>query len=365
MKKIFTLILFFSVISFSYGQIILNEICYDPSNNELDGDTNGDGAYSQAEDEFLEFVNTGTEAVDMSGYKIYDTEALDAGIPSHTFPEGSIVIAGGAIVVFGGGTPTGEFGGAVVQTSTSGDMNMNNSGDIMSLFDADDNLVLDFDIEPLSNNPNESYTRNPDITGEFEQHSDNTDLLFSPGTKIDGTPFATIVLVESVDVSGEGGANSIETPGGTLQMIATITPEDASDPSVTWSLDPETGVASIDENGLLTALENGTVTVTATANDGSGASGFAVIEILNQDFGLANNERISFEVYPNPVVDEFVVKSDRRVLEASIYNLTGQMVKLIKAGTKFIDVSDLNEGVYIISIKTELGRSTSRFVKTK
>ena len=42
------------------------------------------------------------------------------------------------------------------------------------------------------NNPNESYTRNPDLIGEFEQHSgieSSGGRLFSPGTKLDGTPF--------------------------------------------------------------------------------------------------------------------------------------------------------------------------------
>ena len=59
----------------------------------------------------------------------------------------------------------------------------------MTLKDANGNVILTFDIEPLSNNPNESYTRNPDLTGEFEQHGENTALLFSPGTRIDGSPF--------------------------------------------------------------------------------------------------------------------------------------------------------------------------------
>ena len=52
--------------------------------------------------------------------------------------------------------------------------------------------ILTFDIEPLSNNPNESYTRNPDLIGEFEQHSgieSSGGRLFSPGTKLDGIPF--------------------------------------------------------------------------------------------------------------------------------------------------------------------------------
>jgi hypothetical protein len=125
----------------------------------------------------------------MSGFEIYDDEQLIAGVPNHTFPSGTIIQPGKCIVVFGGGTPTGSFGGATVQTSTSGDLNMNNAGDFMTVKDAAGNIVVTFDIEPLSNNPNESYTRNPDITGAFEQHSTNTSVLFSPGTKLDGSPF--------------------------------------------------------------------------------------------------------------------------------------------------------------------------------
>ena len=55
------------------------------------------------------------------------------------------------------------------------------------------NTFLTFDIEPLSDNPDESYTRSPDITGEtFEQHSSiatANGALFSPGHKLDGTDF--------------------------------------------------------------------------------------------------------------------------------------------------------------------------------
>ena len=69
---------------------------------------------------------------------------------------------------------------------------MNNGGDFVTVYNTSLEVVLTFDIEPLSNNPNESYTRNPDLTGEFEQHSGiqgSGGRLFSPGTKLDGTPF--------------------------------------------------------------------------------------------------------------------------------------------------------------------------------
>ncbi len=170
--------------------IIMNEVLYDPSNNGLDGDANGDGQYAQNEDEFIEFVNLTTKSVDMSGYKIYDSSGLTANVPNHVFPDNTIVPSGGCIVVFGGGTPTGTFGGAIVQKSTSGDFNMDNAGDIMTLKDKDGKVMVSFDIEPFSNNPNESYTRFPDLTGDFVQHrSASASRLFSPGTKIDGTRF--------------------------------------------------------------------------------------------------------------------------------------------------------------------------------
>lgn len=171
-------------------QVILNEILYDPSNSGLAGDANGDGVYAQSEDEFLEFVNLSTQSIDLSGYKIYDAENLAINTPNHTIPANTIIGPGEALVVFGGGTPTGTFGGATVQTSTSGDLNLNNSGDVFYLHDPGDQEVLQLDIEPLSNNPNESYTRDPDLTGDFVQHSSVVPgVLFSPGTKSDGTPF--------------------------------------------------------------------------------------------------------------------------------------------------------------------------------
>jgi len=91
-----------------------------------------------------------------------------------------------------------------------------------------------------------------------------------------------VVPVSSITVTGAGGASTITTNGGTLQMVATVLPANATDNSVGWSVADGTGSASISASGLLTAVTNGTVTVTATANDGSGTQGTAVITISGQ-----------------------------------------------------------------------------------
>ena len=95
----------------------------------------------------------------------------------------------------------------------------------------------------------------------------------------------TTVLVTSITVTGTGGATSIMTDGGTLQMQAEVLPANATNKAVTWSEVNGTGQATISADGLLTAVANGVVTVTATAQDGSGISDSRQIEISNQSGG--------------------------------------------------------------------------------
>jgi len=172
--------------------IIINEVLYDPP-SENTGDANGDGTREAQEDEFIEFYNMGGQ-IDISGYTI-----SDAAQERHVFPSGTIIPANGVLVLFGGGNPTGSFGGAIVQTASTGLLNMNNAGDMVTMHDSNGNEILTFDIEPLSNNPDEAYTRYPDLNevpnenGEiFFQHAGIAEAdgrLFSPGTKLDGTNF--------------------------------------------------------------------------------------------------------------------------------------------------------------------------------
>lgn len=79
----------------------------------------------------------------------------------------------------------------------------------------------------------------------------------------------TTVYVESVSVTG----SSSVVINKTAQMTATILPSDEDDTDVTWSVTDGTGSATIDSDGLLTAVSSGTVTITATATDGSGTTG--------------------------------------------------------------------------------------------
>ena len=55
-------------------------------------------------------------------------------------------------------------------------------------------------------------------------------------------------------------------PGKTYQLSVTITPENATNQRIAW-YSSNTNVATVDKNGLVTALAFGEVTLTAEAND--------------------------------------------------------------------------------------------------
>ena len=101
----------------------------------------------------------------------------------------------------------------------------------------------------------------------------------------DGYPVFHTVYVTSITVAGSNNATSVE-ESKTLQMEASVLPENASNNSVTWSVTNGSGKATINAtSGLLTGKSEGMVTVTATAKDGSGINGNTNIEITASSGG--------------------------------------------------------------------------------
>ncbi|RJX38984.1 hypothetical protein D3P09_15880 [Paenibacillus pinisoli] len=120
------------------------------------------------------------------------------------------------------------------------------------------------------------------------------------------------IPVATIHVSGN---DAITTKGGTLQLTAEVLPADATNKAVTWSVENGTGSATINESGLLKAVSNGTVTVTATAGDGSGITGTKSIAISGQTTSHPGPTNPPSHPEPSTPPTDVVKDGDKAIVE--------------------------------------------------
>lgn len=99
---------------------------------------------------------------------------------------------------------------------------------------------------------------------------DNLDAAF--GVVPEGLSATTKVTVttkvEKIELDKTEGILNV---GNTVTITATVAPEEATNPAVTWSSSDES-VATVDETGKITAVAVGNATITATSEDDSSVS---------------------------------------------------------------------------------------------
>ena len=120
----------------THAQLLINEFYADVAVG-LVGDANGDGVRSAREDEFIELVNPTDTSLHLKDFTLWVSNSL-----RHEFIENTILPAQSAIVIFGGGQPTGLFGSSLVTVASSGLLGLGNSGAKVELKNTD--CVNDF-----------------------------------------------------------------------------------------------------------------------------------------------------------------------------------------------------------------------------
>lgn len=113
-----------------------------------------------------------------------------------------------------------------------------------------------------------------DETGKVTAHTpgecDITSTLLQDGAEITvkATHVKAFYAVESIILDKTEGILNV---GNTVTITATVAPEGATNPAVTWSSSDES-VATVDETGKVTAVAVGNATITATSEDDSSVS---------------------------------------------------------------------------------------------
>jgi hypothetical protein len=84
-----------------------------------------------------------------------------------------------------------------------------------------------------------------------------------------------------------------------------------------------------------------------------------------EEFNTASGASIS--IYPNPSNGVLTLSSESELNAAMFFDVTGRMVRYIELNGEFnrtLDISDLNNGMYILQVETVSGASSSsKFIK--
>ena len=96
-------------------------------------------------------------------------------------------------------------------------------------------------------------------------------------------PTATPAPVKVSNVTVNPATVKLTSKGQNTQLSVSVLPSNAENKSIVWSTS-NASVATVDNNGVITAIANGNATITAAALDGSGKSGSCsvTVEIQNE-----------------------------------------------------------------------------------
>ncbi len=98
-------------------------------------------------------------------------------------------------------------------------------------------------------------------------------------------PTATPKPVKVSSITLSQTSLTMTSKGQTASLTATVSPDNAANKNITWS-SSNSSVATVNANGTVTAVTNGTADITATAADGSGVSAKCSVTVR-----LPNNVR--------------------------------------------------------------------------
>lgn len=280
------------------AQLVINEVLYDPafdSNDPTVGDANGDGTRNASQDEFVELVNVSGGPLDLTGWTVSDNQGT-----RHIFPDG-ILADGQAVVLFGGGTPTGSFGGALVVTASESGWALSNGGDSVIVSDPSANVIatLGYGSSGVVTARDESLVlaTELDFNSGYISHSAapaSGGATYSPGTRVGGAPFGdgAILTVEITPVifpenAGAAAATGMVTRSGDTSSALEVTlesdsPTEATVPATVTILAGEAS-ATFDVDAVDDLEPDGDQTVTISASGTDIFSGSAVITVADNE----------------------------------------------------------------------------------
>lgn len=156
-----------------------------------------------------------------------------------------------------------------------------------------------------------------------------------------------------------------------IHLTADIYPLNATFRAVNWTIVSGNDIATVNQNGILTAKgdKNGSITVRASAIDGSNV----YKEITVTADGLTSINELEKEdntlIYPSPVTDMLYIKNmpegNGNKNKIYIVSLNGQLLYMEETASSEANIScsSYSTGIYLLKIVSEDKVTTRRFIK--
>ncbi|MCY3868774.1 MAG: lamin tail domain-containing protein [Gemmatimonadetes bacterium] len=144
-------------------------------------DANNDGIIDRHADAFVEVTNIGADTLDLSGWLIGDDDIIISQFFS--FPDNIVLLPGGYITIFGGGTPVG-ISGTVLSAEGQIGNGLSSGGDVVHLIMSDGKTVARSVRVPKAT-PDVSWLFSPDAPPKLHPQIPDGHAM-SPGTSPDG-----------------------------------------------------------------------------------------------------------------------------------------------------------------------------------
>lgn len=172
--------------------------------------------------------------------------------------------------------------------------------------------------------------------------------------------------VATVNINTEGNVDTEIFVSETIQLEAFVLPDDA-DQEVEWSVSSGEEYASVDENGLVTGISEGTATIRATSVENSDVYGEIEITVMEDIMTVSDLDHTSVLYYPNPVTTDLHLEvKGQKIKSVQIYNMNGAEVLTqseIDQSKSSINLLRLPKGTYMVKLKTDVNTEIFKIIK--
>ena len=204
-----------------------------------------------------------------------------------------------------------------------------------------------------------------DIAGDssYDAYTTSVSIDYASNTLLNITRKVPVVAVDAINLN----TNTLSlTRGATATLTATVTPDNATDKTVTWTSADEK-VATV-ENGVVTAVGNGTTTITAQAGD---KTAVCTVTVSTRSSSSGGSSKTTYPVNTPTADNGTAAVSPKNAAKGDTVTITVtpdsgykvDKVTVTDANGNTITVTDKGNGKYTFTMPASKVTITPTFVK--